>query len=221
MKLIFSPHPDDAFLSLGGAMLNWAKEGEKVKIVDFFTVSNYTNKGLLDAYYVTSVRANEDSKAAKLCNAEVEFLNFTDSFLRGYKEAPYPTKINWDLDKDMLGRIKGEIAKRAKGNECYFPLGIGHHVDHLLVREAAHQLIKENKIKKYYFYEEMYYAAKYHFVTDFAKSIHLVPKLVRINFDEKQKVLDVYKSQVEADWNLIRQYSNSITKDGFHERIWG
>jgi LmbE family N-acetylglucosaminyl deacetylase len=221
MKIIFSPHPDDAFISLGGAILNWAKAGEKIKVVDFFTVSNYTNRGLQDPHFVTSIRKGEEITAAASCNAEVEFIDLKDSFLRGYSQRPYPTEINWGIDNENFEKIKHEILERAENNECYFPLGIGHHVDHILVREAAAELIKEGKVKKYFFYEDQYYAAKCHFVTGFAKSIHIVPRLVKIDFDEKQKLMDIYQSQVEQSWSLVRNYARSITSSGFHERIWG
>ena len=44
MKQIISPHIDDAMLSLGGSILNWLKEGEQVRIIDVFSISQAINK---------------------------------------------------------------------------------------------------------------------------------------------------------------------------------
>ncbi|MBW3011724.1 PIG-L family deacetylase [Candidatus Woesearchaeota archaeon] len=221
MKIIFSPHPDDAFLSLGGAIHEWVKSGEKVKVVDFFTVSNYTNRGILDTEEVTKTRKLEEEKAAQFENVEVEFLDFKDSFLRGYDDFPYPKDIRWDIDTETLQKIKEEIIKRAEENECYFPLAIGSHVGHLLVRTAAHDLIKEGKIKHYFFYEDLFYAAEYPFESGFAKEMGLVPHLIKIDISEKEKVLHVYKSQRDSQWELIKPYSYSLGDEGFYERVWG
>ena len=53
MKIIISPHIDDAALALGGSLLNWLRAGERVYVLNVFSLC-------AESYYDTSGLQNEE-----------------------------------------------------------------------------------------------------------------------------------------------------------------
>lgn len=110
MRVIFSPHIDDSFLSLGGLILNWRKKKERVQVIDVFSISNYTKSGLGERKEVTRQRKQEERNVQKFTDVHTTFLDFLDAPLRGYKmrrgEFIHPNRISRKIDQSTLEAIE-------------------------------------------------------------------------------------------------------------------
>ena len=144
-KIIFSPHIDDAFFSLGGSILKWKSEGEEVVVVDVFSKSNFTFEGLKEVDEVTQLRKQEELKNIEVSGSKVNFIDFPEALLRGHNLGEsYPQGV---IDEDLvyIEKIKEVILEYdCEGNELYFPLAVGNHTDHQLVHKVALELVENN-----------------------------------------------------------------------------
>ena len=64
-------------------------------------------------------------------------------------------EVDWDVERSLMENIKKAIPVSPE-TDYYFPLGLSEHVDHLLVRNIGVELIREGKVKKGYFYEDIW-----------------------------------------------------------------
>ena len=248
MKVIFSPHNDDAFLSLAGQMLKWRKN-ESVKVIDLFTRSAYTiftgrqiknssdpKEGKL-IEMITYLRKLEETAAAKRIGVELSFLDYDDAHLRGHYDYSLISKILWRIynrpRKPIIDqKVEDELAKRVRSiisdhseDDCYFPLGMGEHVDHTMIARAAASHYSENGSKSVTFYEDQPYTA-YQTEADadaIAKTVKslglsLKPKTIAINWKPKSELLTLYRSQIKPRHiDRLGVYCASL---GGCERIW-
>jgi LmbE family N-acetylglucosaminyl deacetylase len=156
--LYLSPHLDDAIFSLGGLMAMQDARGEPISILTAFAgdppdwrISPFAAE--LHARWgkagpPMAVRRAEDRLAAGRLGASVVHLQFPEAIYRIGEEdtflypdvdaifGPVDPQDNLLLQNllDALGGV--EIGEAA----VYCPLGIGGHVDHLLLRNAAEML---------------------------------------------------------------------------------
>lgn len=227
MKVIFSPHNDDAFLSLAGLMLKWRKK-ESVRVIDLFTRTAYTiftgrqikdpnnpKEGKL-IEMITYLRKLEETAAAKTIGVELSFSDYNDAPLRGHYDYSLISKVLWRIynrpRKPIINeKVEEELAKNIRGiisdhseDDCYFPLGIGGHVDHMMVARAAANHYHENGSQPVTFYEDQPYTA-YETEEDadvIAKTVErlglgLKPKTMSIDWQAKSKLLTLYGSQIK------------------------
>ncbi len=226
MKVIFSPHIDDAFLSLGGSILNWIDNNEEVRVVNIFSISNYTKDGVGDSREITEKRKNEELNVSKITDVKVSFLDFPECLLRGYKmkeETPfYPDMINEEIDKALLEKVeKAALKEIDRAAYCFFPLGAGSHVDHLLVRDLGETLISKKIIKRIAFYEDIPYIGWYALPEQFIKKMNLNPHIETIEMQRKIKVVENYHSQIEEEWvKAMKNYASKLLKNKKAERVW-
>lgn len=149
MKIsIVSPHRDDACFSLGLSILRWARAGHSIRIVNCFTRSNYAPFSDADTVhandqtsYVSAMREREDERFLR----QVPGSNKVDLRL---KDAPIRLRCEVDAvcglavnDSDpAIAKIRAALEKRLSLDQVdvlLLPLGVGFHVDHSTVREAA------------------------------------------------------------------------------------
>ncbi len=226
MKVVFSPHIDDAFLSLGGLILNWIDNNEEVHVVDIFSISNYTKNGVGDSTEITEKRKNEELSISKNTDVKISFLDFPECLLRGYKmkkEKPfYPDRINKEIDKDLLEKLEGEALKKVNKTACcYFPLGVGSHVDHLLVRDLSEILISKKLIEMTAFYEDVPYIGWHALPKQFIERLNLIPHIESIDMYKKMKVVENYDSQIEGEWiRVMKNHASKLLKNEKAERVW-
>lgn len=164
--VFFSPHLDDAILSAGGKMLDLIQQGKKVCVITVFTNfrSRYTSRASQHHLQLSSetrirnfrrTRLLENLHACALIRAECVHFNFFDGAFRtapftknsflypDYKQI-YGGKINCE-DLNMLKQLKKLIHifcihKTKKTTHFFGPLGVGNHIDHLLVFTALLEL---------------------------------------------------------------------------------
>lgn len=248
-KIVLSPHIDDAFLFLSGCIVNWRREDKTVKVLDVFSSTNFSS------FYVSSRDPQQISvisnfrKIEELTNALTEgvhvvFLDFPDGLLRNNCFSMNNIGCLWENKaiRDIERPLVEDIIKAIPLDpdiEYYFPLGLSEHVDHLLVRTIGIELIKEGKIKKGYFYEDIWpflpniereFARKDiqdipPYITEMMKqfNIYLRPHWMEINIKEALDMAAVYFSEVEDMKNMLsilRKYHRSNNDGRYYARYW-
>lgn len=181
MRWIYlSPHLDDAVFSAGGWIHEQTRAGNPVEIWTFmcgdpqldeyspFAQELHQKWGFSSAEETVRVRRAEDKAAASIVGATTVHFDFLDCIYRRapggdwlYSEISVPPH---EADADYPTRIAQAIAA------CLLPddrlvcqLGLGSHVDHVLVRQAAELLGKPLRYVidvPYWFYKPEEFEAK-------------------------------------------------------------
>jgi len=218
---IISPHIDDAFLSLGGHILQWTKSGIRVKIFNVFTISNWISPANLsgrdpvpDTQIVTAVRKNEEEALSRMAGFEYENWDFLDSPLR---QAFEPSE-----KAHMIGEITARILERASPEyPIFFPLGFSHG-DHILIRDIGNRITTQ--FESIHFYEDMPHVcwANIDFPDFFKLEAQNKSAVINeIDFSRKVSLLGTYGSQLEQTWlNLMKSYSYNMQHENYFERYW-
>jgi LmbE family N-acetylglucosaminyl deacetylase len=138
VALFLSPHLDDAILSCAGRIGRHVARGERVVLLTAFSHADP------DDAAGWAARRREDQAAAARLGAEPRWL--------GMPDAPFRDPLYASFDFDVLGgphapgdaAWRGRLAARLRQEleslrpaAVYAPLGVGDHVDHRLVFEAA------------------------------------------------------------------------------------
>jgi LmbE family N-acetylglucosaminyl deacetylase len=167
MKIaVLSPHRDDAAFSLGLTIGHWLQQGHAVEIVNVFTRSEYAPFSDVDSLhpndrvsFASATRKREDEAWAKLYAGlpGKGKLSFTDLNL---KDAPLRLHCSVEevhhreplLTEKVVLKIKRAL-EELRSDALVLPLGVGDHVDHLTVRQAA--LPSDVRTMPIAFYEEL------------------------------------------------------------------
>ncbi len=158
MRWIYlSPHLDDAILSAGGLIYEQTKAGLPVEIWSFmcgfpeeseltdFAKVLHMMWGTGTAEETTRLRREEDKKAVAILGAKAVHFDFLDCIYRRGRngEALYtdiyvpPHAAEADLPAQIAQTM---IAWLKPDDVVVCQLGIGSHVDHVIVRKAAEML---------------------------------------------------------------------------------
>lgn len=252
--IYLQPHFDDAALSAGGTVALQYATGQRPLIVTVFggtppagtTISPYARQmqestGLgLDAAEAVRKRRAEDAAAAEILGADTLWLDFLEAIYRGQPTPLYTTEEqlfgavnNADLHLDEeLAAVFATIAERAPNAAIYAPLGVGHHVDHLLVCSAADRLAQRKVNVK--FYEDFPYVARQGALEARQRELNIAmePELVEVSgtLPVAIEAALAYPSQVQRLFGsedrmkaMINTYASSIrrTHAGIElERFW-
>ena len=158
MRWIYiSPHLDDAVLSAGGLIYEQTRAGMDVEIwtcmcgfppdaelSPFAQVLHY-QWGMPAAAEVVEARRAEDVKAAGIVGAKTFYFDFLDCIYRRGRNGEW-LYFNvfvppLDEEQDLPARIAETIAARLNPtDQLVCQLGLGSHVDHVLVRRALELL---------------------------------------------------------------------------------
>jgi LmbE family N-acetylglucosaminyl deacetylase len=155
--VVLSPHLDDAVLSCGGRIVRAARAGTRVRIVTVFTgdepeeppsalAADLRRWWKLPPGEVMRRRRSEDLAACALLGAEAEHWGLAEAPYRLAADgrALYPTLAALfgevaSGDEPLVAEIAARIDALDAETAILGPLGIGGHVDHLLVRRALHR----------------------------------------------------------------------------------
>ena len=158
MRTIYlSPHLDDAVLSAGGRIRAQVDAGALVEIWTFMAGSPGDAElpefaqlmhhiwGFSSGSEALRVRRSEDLKAAAHVGATTVHFDFLDCIYRRgrqgealYSDVTVPIQPD---DADLPAQIAQAIASRLEPHDTVVcQLGIGKHVDHLIVRQGAEML---------------------------------------------------------------------------------
>lgn len=206
MTFVISPHIDDAVFSLGLLIREYSKIGNRVTIINCFSITNFTlNRRDLGVQFVTCLRKSEDRKLARrMRNLELINLDFEDAPLRGEtirQEFPLSSK-----NRNLAISIEEEIYRIIpEASSIFFPLSIGNHIDHLICLEVA---VRFAQCGKYdiNFYEDLPYVAK-------NPCSALDSKVMFVESKTGKRLVDsLFKVQnCESKLRLVRYYSSQLT----------
>lgn len=249
MHLFVSPHLDDAILSCGGLMHQLRQQGDIPTILTVMAgdpPDPLPDTPLVQELHArwevgenpVAVRRAEDEAAARILGAQAAFLSIPDCIYRAVGGvALYPNG-----DEDLFGSIHpndparsalaaAESAAIDQSTVLYAPLGIGHHVDHQLVREWVLER-SAGRAGATLFYEDYPYCeddsatrqALDHF------PIALEPVLILLaqeDFTAKCAAIAAYQSQISSFWGSLDEMRDRVrqhllkTGDGqLAERYW-
>ncbi len=220
--IVFSPHVDDAFLSLGGSIRAWRALGHPVYIVDVFSKSPYTKNGSGNVVGVTRLRKSEELVNSEALGVRVRYCDIPEALLRGYKMrwfGLFPKQIDWTRDNGVMLRVQKLIQRNVRPKAIhYFPLGVGGHVDHVLLREAAKKVLAQKRASSA-FYEDVPYVAHYRLPGEFIRELGLRQRLIQIAVAEKKELVCAYKSQYSWHWLVdVRKIAERYSPPS--ERVW-
>lgn len=158
MRWIYiSPHLDDAVLSAGGLLFEQARAGHSIEIWNIFggIPSSHELSPLAQILHeqwdipavsdLVYARRKEDQIACQIVGAVPVYFDFNDCIYRRGEHGewlygdifipPHPQEENLpsEIAQAMLKRLNPT-------DQLVCPLGLGSHVDHVLVRRAAEQL---------------------------------------------------------------------------------
>ncbi|MCG5431784.1 PIG-L family deacetylase [Mycobacterium sp. MYCO198283] len=151
-----SPHLDDAAFSAGGTLARHARLGDRVTVVTCFTgnveqprgfaLACQLDKGLGPDVDYMALRRAEDERAWAVIDADVEHLQFLEAPHRGYGGAPelFGDRLPGDDAVEHLVPVLSRLV--ATADLVLGPLGIGGHVDHLVVREALQRVVPDGRL---------------------------------------------------------------------------
>lgn len=206
--LVFSPHFDDAVLSVGSLLTTLCIKNAPIQIINVFTqgspIASPFNENLLRQAEITTTsdyfltRKNEDEEALKkLGKIERENLGFTDAAWRigNDKNLLYPEKVLTTIKEEDNATIS-LIEKRIQActldstTAIFAPLARGNHVDHQIVRNVATKLFPH-----IIYYSDFPYTSKYMNENDFITKQQVTPITWHGEYKKKKDAVLTYKSQ--------------------------
>ena len=213
-----SPHLDDAVLSCGGRIWQQVQTGEHVLVVTIFAGTPapsvslspfaqelHTRWGhLADA---AIKRRDEDLAALAVLEADAVHWPYTDCIYRRTPDGRFPYASGEALFSEIHPAEKAlvaELAARLKelslsqDGTVYAPLGVGHHVDHQIVRQAA-----EASGQPLIYYEEFPYAEEPQAVQAALEEGQWQAKLTPLSekaLEAKIAAIACYRSQISTFW---------------------
>ncbi len=228
MIVYLSPHLDDAALSNGGCIRLMKEICAKFILINIFTKSIWTSDDMqtLDETTVSNIRRLEDMEYCKELCLKSFYMGMKDSSLRGYdaisEVVRQLVRDNFYLEvrKQLLN-----LLNTLTYDYIFVPLGLGGHIDHLIVFDI---LTKTNQKNNVIYYEDIPYALNYtkENIADIVllKGLHNYVKLdvtIQGLFDLKIKDILKYKSQIEEGLlDKITEYTYGHNSFQAIERLW-
>lgn len=214
MRWIYlSPHLDDAVFSAGGLIYEQTQAGISVEIWTFMCgdprlteYSQFAQRlhaiwGFSSAEETVRKRREEDKAAASIVGSKAVHFDFLDCIYRRDKNGDwlYPSEIFGAIhpaDADYPAQIAAAISARLNPDDVLVcQLGLGSHVDHVLVRQAAELLGRPLR----YDIDVPYWCYKPHELE--AKAAGMVAETVRITETSLPRWVEAsvcYKSQLPS-----------------------
>lgn len=207
--VIFSPHLDDAILSMGDLIFHLDELEKPIDVINVFSKGSFvstplTRRLLNQAGYLTSEdyflkRKEEDRRALKIfSNAFPTYLDFPDAPWRQdrrknilYQETAITCAHSKDYVIDELEYKLRKIAPIISDALIFSPIAQGGHADHQIVRNIVTKVFK-NVI----YFSDFPYALKNNTDEDFIKKHNLKSVTCsRIRTKIKRGFVHIYGSQ--------------------------
>lgn len=221
--VVFSPHLDDAVLSMGSFISQILKNGNKVTVISIFTegtdLSSQSIQIMLkrahfhDAKRYFKQRKIEDVAALTElgANVEVQHLDLVDAAWRSKNNTLlYPsnqlTEVHF-LDGDIYTKLHSIMKKLLDATTdvaVFAPLALGKHVDHTLTRDAAISVFPQA-----FFYEDFPYSTLYSDEDQFIRNNNLVGLEWGGDYQTKKNAILKYATQAESlftKWTMVLPY---------------
>ena len=157
---VLSPHRDDAAFSLFLWLSRWSLQPVKLRVINFFTRSGYApHAGTGDVRRITAIRKAEDERVFPPISTSLEVIDaaLLDAPLRLGISVPdvFKPESRSLIKEDQIDQLVSFIQPVGASDLYLGPLGLGGHLDHLAVREAATRTLPPASLG---FYEDLPYA---------------------------------------------------------------
>ena len=225
--LVISPHLDDAAFSIGPLLAEFSDQAKIVVATVFakselnpagFALSCQLDKGLSAEVDYMAIRRTEDIEWAKRIGAEVVHGAFTEAPHRGYhspKELFGPALPTDELENVITSWFL-ELAQTFKPSAILCPVGVGDHVDHILVRKFAQTSFKSEL--PLFFFKDQPYASKlntFH-VANYFSDVNVWREL-RMPLSEDSLVkaqfaVEAYKTQIPFQFGDVDKMRNKLNE---------
>lgn len=248
--VFISPHFDDAVLSCGGMLHQLVKAGQTVWVMTMMAGlfnGKLPHTPILDDLHQRwkagenplRARQIEDINALQSLGVEIIHIPLTDCVYRlvnGVALYPSEESLFGEVHPDDYARqFIDEIGLpfRDSPKTVYIPLGVGHHVDHQIIRDWGLRLLQDKPdhiaIK---FYAEYPYLNTDHAIDEALDyySISLIPNNVILGDDDIQAKVDAiayYESQISTFWMSLDAMEADVKQSSTHpqtgeyvERFW-
>ncbi|MQL49913.1 PIG-L family deacetylase [Photorhabdus khanii] len=255
IHLFLSSHLDDVALSAGGLIHKLVSENQMVVVLTFFTeydkniTSHYShyvhNDNMYSFIKLYSKRANEDIAFCNKLSAIPIHGKILDCIYRTdqYGEPMYKSSAmiysglmhKSDYASDMAQDLIDKILFNYQPDYIYAPLGIGRHVDHIIINNLVHNITGSRKFKILLYEDFPYVLGQYPVINPDSLESALLRNnkfnkhaiLVDIDLKEKMQNILFYESQLEPLFdnksNLLislEKYHHAINKIKVQERFW-
>lgn len=237
MKHLFlSPHFDDAIYSCGGTIYELSQSGHEVIILTLMAgeptfpipdtpvlKDNHTRWEVGDNPIIA--RKQEDITSAKIVGARTQYANLVDCIYRVHDgEALYATEESlWkNVHPQDPARAELNTLKLLEFDSLYAPLGVGEHVDHLIIRDWAWELAQKRKFPVNFYVEYPYLRQKIA-VEKAYDAFPLALTTIERPFSaeamqKKIKAMMAYQSQIKSFWDdesaIAEEVQQTFTKNG-------
>jgi LmbE family N-acetylglucosaminyl deacetylase len=166
---------------------------------------------------VYEIRRVEDQKACEWIGTSWRHFNYLDCIYRRYpetgsavilnaKDLSRPAKeVESELIEKILAQLKREIFPESK---VIAPMGVGQHIDHLLVREVARRL--PNQVS---YYPDFPYSGKLQNTNQLPIPKNAVPQKIEISHESMRKWAEasaVYRSQMSSFWKSRDDFDRDL-----------
>lgn len=244
--IIFSPHLDDAVLCCGGLIAKYVDAGHTVTMHTLFCgyahppfspIATALHEKWGNPPDMVRLRRAEDLAAGAKLGAKVTHSDWQEPIYRVDEQGQW---LYGDIfgqrhpnDNHLVQELFDHLSNLEDINDSqlYFPLGIGHHVDHIITFEAGLALLKQGHPVTFYedfpyTIQKNNYAQRRAELPDFQPTI--IP-LTEAEITAKIESFLYYRSQIpmlfgtpEAVPKIFREYSQSISQDenSFAVRLW-
>lgn len=207
--IVFSPHLDDAILSMGSLIFHFSQMKVKVEIITIFTEGSsgsskaiqrhLENANFFDSKKYFQARRSEDLKAlSELGNDTTLHLGYVDAQWRRSKRGfslyndcrmiPI-NKEDYPLYDELVLKFK-KLFHPTEKTGVFAPLARGRHIDHQIVRNVASLVFPQT-----IFYQDFPYSALYENEDYFIKINNLKDVEWKGDYEAKKKAILQYKTQ--------------------------
>ncbi|MBC7869521.1 MAG: PIG-L family deacetylase [Chitinophagaceae bacterium] len=227
MHVFLSPHLDDAVLSCGGTIHHLTQRGESVTILTLMAgdppnplpdtpiVRDLHQRWAIGESPVAA-RRQEDTLSAAVVGATAKHREYADSVYRTHLALPlYPSEqsifgeINPEDSTTKYLTIESTLFRFVflGVTTLYAPLGVGHHVDHQIVRDWSLEIRQHTPGLEIKFYEEYPYTRNHEAIQNalmlMKPRLKLKPEtqpLSESDMSAKINAIACYKSQISTFW---------------------
>lgn len=224
-----SPHSDDISWSVGCLAADLSRQAAVAELVTVFSVSNYTPTITTNTIeHGTAIRAAEDHEFCKTIGLRYSALGFAEGLVRGYPSVESLFRFDKGSADSIYPEVRDLLRHYSMANPAdlvFSPVGLGHHIEHLLCREAALQIWTSERLV---FYEDLPYAAWWSeeaIRRELARCVEPSMELALIHnccLARKKTLAAIYASQFRDEaWQPISNHARRFVAGQTAERLWG
>jgi len=229
--IFFSPHLDDAVLSCGGLILKLAKNKQRVLVITIFSgvnektivsgvMSNYVKKcGYFNPKELSKERKKEDRRVMKELGITGKWMDFNEADYRPIYKNQKEMVDKRVIEKEdfLLKKVREKVEKIMDdnlnpGGEVYFPIGLGMHIDHAIIKRVGEKV----KYGGVYFWEDYPYKMYTSNQLDLLmlRNKFCLSRVVDLgaSIDRKKEVVEMYKSQLNVIFGSKPVFLSSFEK---------